>query len=67
MTNSFTTPFVTIIVASSLVAGLQSTDSPNNEIAPGDQDIAIFGLSAVTNATGTERTPHSLDPYHLCR
>lgn len=35
------------------MAGLQSTDSPNNEIAPRDQDTAIFGLPAVTNATGT--------------
>ena len=46
--------------ASSLVAGLQSTDSPNNEIAPGDQDIAIFGLPAVTNATGTLKERHIL-------
>ena len=34
--------------ASSPVAGLQSTDSQNNEIAPGDQDIVIFGLPAAT-------------------
>ena len=46
--------------ASSLVAGLQSTDSPNNEIATGDQDTAIFGLPAVTNATGTLKEHHIL-------
>ena len=44
----------------SLVAGLQSTDKPSNEIAPVGQDTAVFGLPAVTNPAGSLKERHIL-------
>jgi len=52
----------------SLVAGLQSTDKPSDEIAPVGQDTAVFGLPSVTNPAGSLKERHILWPLcHLCR
>ena len=42
------------------MACLQSTDNLTNEIAPGDQDTAIFFLPAVTTATDILKERHIL-------
>ena len=44
----------------SLVAGLQSTDKPSDEIAPAGQDTAVFGLPAVNNPAGSLKERHIL-------
>ena len=44
----------------SLVAGLQSTDKPSDEIAPVGEDTAVFSLPAVTNPAGSLKERHIL-------
>ena len=46
--------------ARSLVADLQPSDSSTNQITPGYQDTAIFGLPANTNPAGTLQDRHIL-------
>ena len=59
-TNGDVKLFIIETPPQSLVAGLQSTDKPSDEIAPRGQDTAVFGLPAVTNPAGSLKERHIL-------